>query len=64
MNLFYDNLKGMTKTSIFMLFCSQKDDGLPVHLKRGAVDKALYYTIWGLIGVGLVGSAEFFYSLP
>lgn len=64
MNLFYGNPKGMTKTCILMLFCSQKDDGLPVHLKRGAVDKTLYYTIWGLIAVGLVGCAEFFYSLP
>lgn len=45
-------------------FRLQKNDGLPIHLKRGASDKALYYFIFGLCGVGLVGVADFFYSLP
>ncbi|XP_031619979.1 uncharacterized protein LOC116338703 [Contarinia nasturtii] len=42
----------------------QKPDGIPIHFKRGARDKILYYITLSLVGVGLVGCAEFVYSLP
>jgi len=41
----------------------QKDDGIPVHLKRGARDKALYYLTWGLIAVGLEECSRFYYYM-
>lgn len=50
----------------FFLFCGahQEPNGVPVHLKGGAKDKALYYTTIAMIAVGLAGCAEFIYHLP
>lgn len=45
-------------------FSSQEPNGIPVHLKGGAKDKALYYTTVVLIAIGLAGCAEFVYHLP
>lgn len=55
-------IEGMTVIFVLIFFDSQKDDGLPVHLKRGLRDKVLYYGILGLCGVGVASCAEFFYS--
>lgn len=50
--------------SRFVFVEFQKPDGLPIHLKRGARDKVLYYIAVGGCFVGLAGIAEFIYSLP
>lgn len=42
----------------------QKADGIPIHLKRGARDKVLYYLTVGLTVVGLGFCADFVYHLP
>lgn len=49
---------------IFDLCYLQQADGIPVHFKRGARDKILFFITVGLTVVGLAGCAEFVYSLP
>ncbi|XP_055616268.1 cytochrome c oxidase subunit 7A, mitochondrial [Toxorhynchites rutilus septentrionalis] len=41
----------------------QKHDGLPVHLKRGAVDKMLFGLTTVLCGVAIVGMGKLIYEL-
>lgn len=41
----------------------QVNDGVPVHFKGGAFDKALYGTTLLITGVGLVMMLEFFYTI-
>jgi len=37
----------------------QIDDGVPIHLKGGPMDRVLYYTTLALCGVGLLGVVEY-----
>lgn len=41
----------------------QKDDGLPIHLKRGKPDKVLFYATMLLSGLGLLHTIGFIYSM-
>jgi len=40
----------------------QIEDGVPVHLKGGTMDRILYYSSMLLIAVGLAQCLEFFYT--
>lgn len=42
----------------------QKADGVPVHFKRGARDKIMFWITCGGIAVGLFECGKFVYSLP
>jgi hypothetical protein len=39
------------------------DNGVPVHLKGGPMDKVLYYSTLILCGVGTIGCLELFYTM-
>jgi len=40
----------------------QVDDGVPIHLKGGPLDKVLYYTTLVGCGLGLAWCAEYYYT--
>lgn len=41
----------------------QRNDGKPIHLKKGATDAIMYYTTMTASVVGVVGAGHLFYSI-